>query len=156
MNEIAPVGHEESEERPVIVCATRGGEASYRAQDRAIELALEHGGTLVFLFVADAEFVGETAAPIVVDVSSGLRDMGEFLLLMAQDRARHRGVEAKIVVRSGNVREEIRRLVQEVGADILVMGRPQPTSQQQVFGEGELTPFASEIQEDLGVKVELV
>ncbi|MEA3339900.1 MAG: universal stress protein [Chloroflexota bacterium] len=40
-----------------ILCATRGGEASYRTQDAAIELAKERGDTLLFLYVVDLHFL---------------------------------------------------------------------------------------------------
>ena len=36
-----------------IVCATRGGEASRRAQERAISLAKELEAELIFLYVTD-------------------------------------------------------------------------------------------------------
>ena len=39
-----------------IVCATRGGEASRRTQERAVALARERGDPLIFLFVADTNF----------------------------------------------------------------------------------------------------
>jgi hypothetical protein len=54
-----------------ILCATRGGEASYRTQDAAVALAKERGDELVFLFVADISFLNQTAAPLVVDIASG-------------------------------------------------------------------------------------
>jgi hypothetical protein len=66
-----------------ILCATRGGEASYRSQDAAIALAKERGDELVFLYVVDLRFLDKTSAPIVVDVEKEMGKMGRFLLAMA-------------------------------------------------------------------------
>ena len=78
-----------------ILCATRGGEESYCTQDQAIALAIEQGDTLVFLYVVDTHFLDNTAAPIMIDVEDELYNMGKFLLLMAQERAREQGVDAE-------------------------------------------------------------
>lgn len=139
-----------------IVCATRGGEPSRRAQDRAIELAKERGARLVFLHVADMEFVNDTAAPIVVDVRREMIRMGEFILLMAQERAQERGIQAAGVVRSGKVRQAIIDFLHEVGADVLVLGRPHPKSERQVFDEAEVDPFARSVQAETGAEVVMV
>ena len=84
-----------------ILCATRGGEASLQTQDAAIALAKEQGAELIFLYVADSSFLNQTAAPLVVDIESRLVKMGEFLLLMAQERAAAQGISAQILVRKG-------------------------------------------------------
>jgi nucleotide-binding universal stress UspA family protein len=87
-----------------ILCATRGGEDSYQTQDQAIALARRRGDTLIFLYVIDTHFLDKTAAPIVVDVGQQVGHMGEFLLAMAQERARSQGVSARCISRSGHVR----------------------------------------------------
>lgn len=140
----------------VIVCATRGGEASHRAQDRAIELAKQHNARLIFLYIVDLEFVSDTAAPIVVDVEREVRGMGHFLLLMAKERAQAQGVEADIAIREGKVREAIQDFIREAKADMLVLGRPRSGAVKQVFNEQELTPFALAVQQALGIPVLVV
>jgi nucleotide-binding universal stress UspA family protein len=107
-----------------IICATRGGEASYRAQDVAIELAKERGGELVFLYVVDLHFLDKMTGASVVDVSKEMTKMGEFLLLMAQERAAEQSVSAGTLLREGRVREELEKVVAEENATTLVMGRP--------------------------------
>ena len=64
-----------------ILCATRGGEGSFRTQDSAIALAKEQGDELVFLYVADVSFLNKTAAPLVIDVESRLVKLGRFQLV---------------------------------------------------------------------------
>jgi hypothetical protein len=44
-----------------ILCATRGGEASYRTQDRVIALAKEETSEWVFAFAVDTQFLDNSA-----------------------------------------------------------------------------------------------
>ena len=85
----------------MILCATRGGEASYPTQDAVFALAKEKGDELVFLFVADISFLNQTAAPLVVDIESRLVKLGKFQLVMAQERAAAQGILAQTIVRTG-------------------------------------------------------
>jgi nucleotide-binding universal stress UspA family protein len=132
-----------------ILCATRGGEASYRTQDKAIELALQRGDELVFLYVVNIEFLNKTAAPIVVDVATEIERMGEFLLAMAQERAREAGVEASLVTRKGDVREQIKAAAVKEGVDLVVLGRP--ADETSLFKLEALRAFAAEIEEETGI-----
>ncbi|MFQ6058386.1 MAG: universal stress protein [Anaerolineae bacterium] len=137
-----------------ILCATRGGEASYRTQDAAIALAKERGDELVFLYVVDLTFLEKTAAPIVVDIEGGIGKMGEFLLAMAQERAARQGVEAQTICREGRVRQEIKAAAVEEGATLVVLGRP--AGETSAFIPEALQSFADEIQRETGVEVVIV
>jgi len=88
----------------MILCATRGGEASYPTQDAVITMAKEQGDELVFLYVADISFLNQTAAPLVIDVELRLEKLGKFQLVMAQERAAAQGIKAQAVVRTGQLR----------------------------------------------------
>lgn len=107
-----------------ILCATRGGEASYRAQGSAIALAKERGETLLFLYVVDIHFLDKTAAPIVVDVENEVTKMGEFLLLMAKEQAAEQGVVAETICREGKVRDVLKKAAREENVSLVVLGRP--------------------------------
>ncbi len=132
-----------------ILCATRGGEASYRTQDKAIALAKERGDTLLFLYVADLHFLDKTAASIVVDVATEIEHMGEFLLAMAQERAREAGVAASLITRKGDVRQEIKAAAVEEGVALVVLGRP--ADQTSRFKLEALRGFAAEIEKETGI-----
>ena len=81
-----------------ILCPTRGGEASYRTQDAAIVLAKEQGKQLVFLYVVDTHFLDRTERAVRPDVvMEEMTRMGEFLLIMAQERAQAHGIQAELV-----------------------------------------------------------
>jgi len=138
----------------IILCATRGGEASNRTQDKAIALAKERGDTLLFLYVVDLRFLEKTAAPIVVDVEDEVHDMGEFLLLMAKERAAEQGIEARTVCRRGKVREEIKKCAVEEGVTLIVLG--QPSGKESAFQLANLEAFANEIEEETGIETVIV
>ena len=107
-----------------ILCATRGGEASYDTQDKAIELAKELGHKLLFLYVVDLHFLDKTAAPVVVDIEVEVKEMGEFLLLMAKERAAKHNVDAETICRKGTAREEIIKIARQENIELVVLGKP--------------------------------
>jgi nucleotide-binding universal stress UspA family protein len=137
-----------------ILCATRGGEASYRTQDAAIALAKERGDELLFLYVVDTSFLDKTAAPIVVDIEGGIEKMGKFLLAMAQERAARQGVEARAICHEGRVRQEIKMAAVEEKATTVVLGRP--AGETSVFIPEALQSFAKGIESETGVEVVIV
>ena len=137
-----------------ILCATRGGEASFPAQDAVISRAKEQGDELVFLYVADISFLNNTAAPVVIDVESRLVKLGQFQLVMAQERAAAQGIIAQTIVRKGELRAELVVVAEEIGATIIVMGRSLgPNS---IFDEAALQVFAKDLQSETGIEVRIL
>ena len=137
-----------------IVCATRGGEASYRAQDAAIALALERGKPLIFIYVVDTHFLDRTERAVRPDVVEGeMTHMGEFLLAMAQERAEAQGVQAEVRIRHGEVREELKAASREEEADVLILGKP--TGEESAFRLAALEELAAEIEEETGVETRI-
>jgi nucleotide-binding universal stress UspA family protein len=139
-----------------ILCATRGGEASYRTQDAAIAMAKQEGAELIFFFVADVSFLDQTAAPLVVDIESRLIKMGRFQLAMAQDRAAAQGVTAEIIARQGKLRSELVAAVKELDIDIVILGRPQERHREAIFDETALQAFAAGLQAVTGAEVRIL
>ncbi|MFN2167335.1 MAG: universal stress protein [Anaerolineae bacterium] len=137
-----------------ILCATRGGEASYRTQDAAIALAKELGYTLVFLYVVDLHFLDKVSAPLVVDVEGELGKMGEFLLLMAKERAAEHGIAAETMWRKGRVREVLKQLAQKEGISLLVLGRP--AGAESAFELAGLRALSAEIEAETGVETRII
>ncbi len=138
-----------------ILCATRGGEASYRTQDAAIALAQERGDELVFLYVADVKFLGKTARAVRPDVvMAEMEKMGEFLLAVAQERAQQQGVAASYVLRHGELRDELKAAAREEEVDLVVLGRPAGTGS--AFVPADLEAFAAEIKAETGTSVRIL
>jgi nucleotide-binding universal stress UspA family protein len=136
-----------------ILCPTRGGQASSCSHDEAIAIAKERGDDLLFLYVVNLHFLDKTAAPIVVDVVDELQQMGEFMLLMAKERAENQGVSTRILSRKGEVREEIKKVAQEEDVSLVLLGRP--AGEQSSFQLAELEEFAAEIEAETGIEAQL-
>lgn len=137
-----------------ILCATRGGEASYPTQDAVISLAKERGDELVFLYVADISFLSQMAVPLVVDVESRLEKLGQFQLVMAQERAAAQGLVVQAIVRQGQLRAELVAVAQEIGATLIVLGRSLGSAA--VFEDAALQVFAADLQTETSVEVRIL
>ena len=137
-----------------ILVATRGGEESYRTQDAAIALAIERGDTILFMYVVDINFLDKTGASVVVDVEQELTRMGEFLLLMAKERAEEQGVAAETLSREGEMRDELKGAAVEEEVDLVVLGRP--IGEQSRFALADLEAFAAEITSETGVDARII
>jgi nucleotide-binding universal stress UspA family protein len=116
-------------------------------------LAKKRGDTLLFLYVVDMRFLNKTAGPIVVDVENEITKMGEFLLLMAKERAAEQGVVAETISRSGNLRAELKDAAREEGISLVLLGRP--SGEQSVFRLADLQAFAAEIEAETGVETRI-
>jgi nucleotide-binding universal stress UspA family protein len=139
-----------------IVCATRGGEASVRTQERAIQLAQENDTGVCFLYVADPCFAGQLDEPMAEVLVDELAQLGESLLHLAQLRAQEHGLKAEVIIRRGDTQRHIQDYVTEVGASILVLGSPQSDAESQAFDPKGMNQFAREIHEKTGVDVVVV
>ena len=106
----------------MILCPTRGGEESYPNQDRAIALAKERGVDLLFLYITNVEFLGLTAAPILIDIETEMDEMGEFMLTMAKERAEKANVNADILVQRGRFNKVLVDVIEEYPIDTVVLG----------------------------------
>ncbi len=138
----------------MIVCATRGGEASQVAQDFAIQLARERGDELVFIYIADTRVLSSTSDTRPHDIVHDLTRMGEFILCIAEERARAAGAEkVSWECRLGAFHDELKQFLVESGADTLVLGRPVTQGMEQVFTRQGLDQFSADIQADIGIEV---
>jgi len=139
-----------------IVCATRGGEASYRTQARAIELAKERNLELVFLCVVDAGFAGPLSKRLAAALDDELKRLGRSLLNVAETRAQDQGVPAKTVCMSGPVRESIEAYLRQVSASTLVIGCSRSSERHQAFDSEDVTDFAERLRQTTSAEVILV
>jgi nucleotide-binding universal stress UspA family protein len=140
-----------------IVCATRGGEASRRTQQKAIELAKEQGAPLIFLYVANYTFAGSLSDILQEALLDELLRLGRALLGIAQARAEAQGLHAQATVRCcDSVPQTIEGYLKEVNASTLVIGASQTRTDSQVFEPQEVEEFAQAIGQASGVEVVLV
>ncbi len=139
-----------------IVCAVRGGPASKPTIRRAVHLAQETGLPVHFLYVVNLDFLSHTSSSRVHTIEEEMREMGEFILLTAQEQADKAGVQARGVVRDGSVGEQIIALCRETEAQYVVLGRPRRSARPNVFDEERLQRFIENIIARTGAQVVLV
>lgn len=138
-----------------IVCATRGGAGSRAAQERAIKYAQQQECDLIFLYIIDASGIDEADERLKPAVKEELYWLGRTLLEIAQLRAKNANISSEVVIREGNVQEEISRYLQESSATILFLGAPRGTTTAS-FGDDFVEQMASDIQYQSGLPVEIV
>ncbi len=138
-----------------ILRPTRGGEASFPNQDRAIAIAKERNADLLLLYVSNVHFLDHVAGPVIVDIETELDEMGEFLLAMAQERAEKAGVRAETIVRRGEFREALEQVIQEHGkiTTLLLGAAIEETS---VTPVGYLEEMAKSLLAEYGIEVIVV
>jgi nucleotide-binding universal stress UspA family protein len=137
-----------------IVCATRGGEGSEPTIAHAVSRAQELGLPLVFLYIADLEFMKYTEMGRTSLVADEVRKMGEFIMLTLVEKAEQEGVAAQYAIRQGEFRAQLIAYMQERQPQLLILGCPLPDSC--YFQPEALSTLAEEIREETGVEVELM
>lgn len=123
--------------------------------DRAVALAQETGLALHLLYVVNLGFLNRTVTSRVRTISEEMRQMGESILIAAQERAAAQGVAADMVVRHGEVLEEIAGLCHELSAGYLVLGQPGGEDEVNVFTPEQQARFRGRIEEETGTHVVL-
>ena len=86
----------------------------------------------------------------MVDVENELSELGNFLLIVANEQ----GVKTQTLSRKGNVREEIKKAAVEIGAALVVLGRPEDGAS--AFQLSNLQAFANDIKDETGVEARII
>ncbi|MBN2303083.1 MAG: calcium/sodium antiporter [Anaerolineae bacterium] len=134
-----------------ILVATRGGRDSQSTHARAIELAKERRAEVVFLYVFDPDVLRQVATPIVINVEAQIEHMLAYLQRTAQEEARRAGVPARVIVRTGSLRDQLQVVAQEEEVSLIVVGKPREQSTQ--IGLKALEAFMDEIEQVTGITV---
>ncbi|MGB2896730.1 MAG: universal stress protein [Anaerolineales bacterium] len=138
---------------PGVICPIRGGPSSQPTIKRAIALAKGKNLELHFLYVVNLDFLTHTERSRVRHISEEMHEMGEFILLTAQEAAIAEGISAKADVRHGDVAEEIVGLAKELEAGYIIMGRPLGKQEEDVFSTDRLERFIERLESESGAKV---
>lgn len=126
-----------------IICAVRGGLESRATIARAIGLARRTGLPVHFVYVLNEELVLRIGSDRARAVAHPVQQMGESVLFAAQALANLQGVLARGSARQGNVEDEIASACRELGADYLVLNRPQEGK------DGRSSPISAQFAERL-------
>ena len=136
-----------------IVCAIRGGPDSQPTIQKAIEVAIETGLPVYFLYVVNLDFLTHTASSRVRIISEEMEELGDFILKSTQAEARDKGITAEGIIRHGNVGEEINSLCHELDADYVVLGKPRGKSDKDIFTHEQLVQYAHQVEALTGAEV---
>lgn len=136
-----------------ILCATRGGEHSLNTQQYAIKTAKARDVDVLFLYVSNVEFLHNVAPVKYHDMQEELDKMGEFLLLMAKERAEKQGVTASTIVKSGVFRDALIETAKETQASMIVLGTPGEDS---LTAREYLDDLVEELKAETGIDATIV
>ena len=138
---------------PGIICAIRGGPASQPTIMKGIQLAKKENVPLYFLYVINLEFLARTEVGRTGLAYDQLEQLGEFILLAAQENAKAQGIKAEGVIRHGTVREELINLVSEKEVNYVVLGMPAGIEENDLFAGDSFKEFVKFIEIESGAKV---
>lgn len=133
-----------------ILCAVRSRPGGEETVGRAIDLALETGARLTFCQIVDTGFLNRLSSRGSARKAAHkeMTDMAEFALSLICDQAEEKGVtEVDYIVRSGTVRKALLDLVEETGADLLVLGHPKPMPGRSAFNSQARSEFIAQLEE---------
>jgi nucleotide-binding universal stress UspA family protein len=109
----------------------------------------------VFLYVVDTRFLGYTARAVRPDVvAREMENMGEFLLVMASERAGRRAVEASFRVKHGPLAEALKETAVEEGVSLVALGSP--AGEQSRFQLDGLEELGAEITRETGIPARII
>ncbi|MBN1202970.1 MAG: calcium/sodium antiporter [Anaerolineae bacterium] len=138
-----------------ILCATRGGKSSQPTHEQAIKLARETDANLIFLYVFDQHILQKSATPIVINVEEQVKQMLNYLQCTAQEQADRAGVPTRVIVRTGNLRNQLKEIAdEEDDVSLIVLGSPAGASS--LFQLEALHTFVEEVEAEIGVPVQIV
>ena len=132
---------------PGIVCALRGGPSSQPTILTSIELAKNTGETIFFLYVVNLDFLAHSSSSKTNHISKELTEMGEFILLSAQEQAAESAVSSEGITRKGQIGDEIIAFCEEQDPAYVVLGRPQEEQEDNLLSDERLQQFADRITE---------
>jgi nucleotide-binding universal stress UspA family protein len=130
-----------------ILCAIRGGPSSRPTIATSIQLARETGEIIYFLYVVNLDFMTHSSSSKTNHISQELHDMGEFILLSAQEQATEAGAQAEGVILKGRVVDEIISYCEEQNPMYVILGRPEEESEHNLLSLERLQIFADRIKE---------
>lgn len=138
-----------------IICATRAGEGSRAVQLAAIQQAKQKGQHLVFLYVIESERLEKADESMRPFVRAELYWLAKTMLRIAERRALSADLNAELVIREGDIRNEIHQLVISSDATCLLLGAPRHRNINK-FGMEEIEVFARSIEESDAIQVIII
>lgn len=141
--------------RERVVCMVRGGEPGREAQAQAINYALAHDCSLIFVHVVDLPGFPLSNEELREPARDELAWLGRVILAMARRRAQSAGVRAETLILFGSLFEQMENLMQERPARRIYVGAPHPSVTNYVERMQRVQAFADRLSRATGVPVVL-
>lgn len=138
---------------PGIICAIRGGPSSQSTIERSIDLSQENGQTIYFLYVVNLDFLTYSSSSRFDRIHKDISQMGEFILLDAQEKAQKQQTDAEIVIADGDVVDQIIKLALDKDADYIILGSPVKENENNLFVPAKFQKTIEHITEETQAKV---
>lgn len=148
-----------------ILCATKGSKSCKVAEDKAIEIAKENNSKLIFLYVIDTKFLEKVSGGgewTEEDAVSGLKNIGSVILDIAKEKALENGIPEENVIteeREGGIVSQIRIIVKEYAADLVVIGRPESDTgflERHLLMKEGTESFIKRLREKIGCEIMII
>lgn len=141
-----------------IVCGVTGSETAQKAALEAAVLAKKDNATLVFVYAADASFLGKSLMAEVsqVHVEDSMVKMGNHILEHAEEIVRPLGVLPKKIVRKGIPIQVLKEVMLEEKADLLMIGHEERTRFERKIVQGEVEKHIDAFKKETGAEVSIV
>ena len=140
-----------------IVCGVTGSLHSQKAALEAAVLASESQARLVYVYVVDVSFLRRGSGFITSGaVADSMDRLGEQFLDFAEELAKAQGVTAKKILRKGPVLDELKQVVLEEKADLLVLGHEPRTFFEKAIFDGSVEDHLEELKKQTGAEVTVI
>ena len=140
-----------------IICGVTGSVNSQKAVKAAVDMALNEGAALIFVYVVDVAFLSGLTIQLRPKYAEDfLERLGNKLLDEAIGIASISGVAAKKVLRKGKLMAELGKVLKEEKGDLLVVSdEGRGFAEKVLFGE-RLPDNIKELERRAGVPVKLI
>ena len=140
-----------------IVCGVTGSLHSQKAALEAAVMASQSHAELIYVYVVDVSFLRRGSGSITSGVvADSLDKLGAQFLNVAEEIAKTQGVVPKKILRKGPVLYEIKQVVLEEKADLLVLGHEPRTFFEKAIFDGSVEDHLEELKKQTGAEVTVI
>jgi nucleotide-binding universal stress UspA family protein len=140
-----------------IVCGVTGSLHSQKAALEAAVMASQSHAELIYVYVVDVSFLRRGSGSITSGaVADSLDKLGAQFLNVAEEIAKTQGVVPKKILRKGPVLDELKQVVLEEKADLLVLGHEPRTFFEKAIFDGSVEDHLEELKKQTGAEVTVI
>ncbi|HEX9156595.1 MAG TPA: universal stress protein [Syntrophales bacterium] len=141
-----------------IVCGVTASAHSQKAALEAARLAKQHGAQLFYVYAVDLAFLkGGRMGSLSQDVvAQEIEKLGKQIMALAEQIAASEGVKPEKIIRRGTVLEVLGQVMNELKADLLVLGHEERTFFEKHLFKGDVEDHIRELKARTGAEVTII